>query len=175
MESRVTDGPGLGRYTPPPVDSGEPDPIVAVHLRDTPVRIWKRSAEHHDELMREMALLALADETNQDLPARLVELIDVLGRRYGGASERPEAERDAAIAAGVDRIDLITEVPASAGGAAAALGAMLLEVEEFCRDGDQLLTLAQPAVQAAFNAWYLEQFTTQCAGGEPTPWAGPWD
>ncbi|MDP3711768.1 MAG: hypothetical protein Q8R60_04710 [Mycobacteriales bacterium] len=174
MESRVTDGPGLGRYTPP-ADSAAPDPVVAVHLRDVPVRIWKRSAEHHDELMREMALLALADETSQALPARLVELIDVLGRRYGGASERPEAERDDAIAAGVDRIDLTTEVPASAGGAAAVLGALLLEVEEFCRDGDQLLTLAQPAVQAHFNAWYLEQFTTQCAGGDPTPWTGPWD
>lgn len=174
MESRVTHGPGLGRYTPP-ADTGAPEPVVSVRLLDVPVRIWKRSAEHHDELMREMALLALADSTHQDLPARLVELIDVLGRRYGGASERPEAERDAALAAGVDRISLVTEIPASAGGAAAALGEILLEVEEFCRNGDQLLTLAQPAVQAAFNAWYLEQFTTQCAGGEPTPWTGPWD
>lgn len=174
MESRVTDGPGLGRYTPPTATDA-PEPMATVHLRDVPVRIWKRSAEHHDELMREMALLALADTTSQALPARLVELIDVLGRRYGGASDRPEAARDEALAAGIDRIDLATEVPASAGEAAAALGAMLLEVEEFCRDGDQLLTLAQPAVQAAFNAWYLEQFTTQCAGGEPTPWTGPWD
>lgn len=172
--TRVEDGPGLGRYTPP-ADDASAGPPVAVHLRAVPVRIWKRSAEHHDELMREMALLALSDDTGRDLPARLVELIDVLGRRYGSTSERPEAARDEALAQGVDRIDLVVDIPASAGEAAAALGAMLREVEDFCRDGDQLLTLAQPAVQAAFNAWYLEQFRSQCAGGEPTPWPGPWD
>lgn len=173
MESRGDDGPGVG--STPPVESGAPEPVVTVHLRAVPVRIWKRSAEHHEELMREMALLALADTTGRELPARLVELVDVLGRRYGGARERPEVARDEALADGLDRIDLAVDLPASAGEAAAALGAVLREVEDLCRDGGQLLTLAQPAVQVAFTAWCLEQLQAQCAGTPPTPWTGPWD
>jgi hypothetical protein len=170
VAQQVGDGPALGRYTPD--DLG---PTVQVRLVDAPVRVWKRSSEHHDELMREMALLALAPESTHDLPKRLVELVDVLGKRYGGSSSRPELQRDAALEAGLDRTDVVLEVPQSAGGAAAELGAMLEEVEEFCRTGDRLLTVAQPQVQAAFNSWYLAQVIDQCAGAEPTPWPGPWD
>lgn len=151
------------------------DPSVAVYLRDVPVRIWKRSAEHHDEVMREMALLALSPTTGHDLPKRLVELVDLLGRRYAGASAQPEVERDAALAAGIDRIDIRFDVPASAGEAAAVLGAMMREVEEYCRTGNRLLTVVQPQLQADFNAWYLEQFTAQIGGADPTPWPGPWN
>lgn len=167
----MTDHPGLGRFTPDRADAA----TVVVHLRATPVRIWKRCADHFDELMREMALLALSPSATQDLPARLVELVDVLGRRYAGASDRPERERDEALAAGLDRIDVVNEVPRGAGEAAAQLGAILVEAEEFCRTGRDLLTLAQPPVQAAFNAWYLQEFVRQEAGLEPTPWPGPWD
>lgn len=162
--------PALGRYQP-----GDLGPLVQVYLRDVPVRIWKRSAEHHDEVMREMALLALAPESAHSLPTRLVELVDLLGRRYAEAAARPEVERDAALAADVDRIDLRFEVPSSAGAAAAALGAMMRDVEEYCRTGHRLLTIAQPRVQADFDAWYLEQFTAQTAGADPLPWPGPWD
>jgi hypothetical protein len=170
VEHRVTDGPALGRFTP----SGG-GPVVTVRLRDAPVRIWRRSSEHHDELMREMALLALAPEPAHDLPRRLVELVEVLGTTYAGASARPEQEREAALAAGLDRIDLAFEVPASAGEAAQALGAILREAEEFCRTGGALLTLAQPEVQERFNRWYLDEVSRQIAGEEPTPWSGPWD
>lgn len=160
---------------PDPDQPSDVDPLVTVYLRDTPVRIWKRCAEHHDEVMREMALLALAPEAAHDLPTRLVELVDLLGRRYAGASARQEAERDTALAAGIDRIDVSFEVPASAGQAALALGSMMREVEEYCRTGNRLLTLAQPHLQADFNAWYLQQFSAQVGGADPTPWPGPWD
>lgn len=170
MERHVTDGPALGRYTP---TAG--GPVVTVHLRDVPVRVWRRSAEHHDELMREMALLALAPDSTHDLPRRLVELVEVLGRTYGSARARPEQEREAALAAGLDRIDLAFDIPASAGEAAQVLGAILREAEEFCRTGDALLTLAQPEVQERFNRWYLDEVAGQIAGAPPTPWPGPWD
>lgn len=166
------DEPALGRYSP---DDASLGPVVAVRLLDVPVRVWKRAAEHHDELMREMALLALGPDMPHDLPQRLVELVELLGRKYAGASARPELERDAALAAGIDRVDITFEVPTAAGEAAATLGAMLAEAEEFCRDGDRLLTLAQPQVQSDFGVWYLEQFVNQIAGGAPVAWPGPWD
>ena len=168
MERHVTDGPALGRYTPQ-----DDSPVVQVRLLDVPVRVWQRSSEHHDELMREMALLALSPESTHDLPRRLVDLVELLGKTYAGASDRPAQQRDEALAAGVDRVDLVFDVPASAGEAAAALGAILREAEEYCRAGELLLTVAQPEVQERFNAWYLDEFTRQIAGEPPQAWDGP--
>jgi hypothetical protein len=146
--------------------------LVTVVLLDVPRRIWQRAAEHHDELMREMALLALAEDA-PDLPQRLTELVHVLGEQYGAATARPDDAREEALAAGLDRTDLSYEVPRSAGEDAAKMRAILDEAEEFCRD--TLLTLAQPKVQADFARWYVEEFVRQCAGEPPTPWPGPWD
>ena len=146
--------------------------LVTVVLRDAPLRIWQRAAEHHDELMREMALLALAADAPA-LPHRLTELVHVLGQQYGAASARPEDAREEALAAGLDRMDLTYEVPRSAGADAARMRAILDEAEEYCRD--VLLTLAQPQVQADFARWYVEEFVRQCAGEPPQPWPGPWD
>ncbi len=148
----------------------DPD-LVEVQLLQAPLIIWQRAAEHHDELMREMALLALSP-TNQDLPTRLLELVDVLGRQYGAAGTRPDEERDAAIAQGLDRVDLTYRVPRSSAGQAQRMRDLLEEAEEYCRA--DLLTLAQPQEQADFAHWYTDQFVQQCAGQPPTPWPGPW-
>lgn len=157
----------LGRYA----DDAH-DGLVTVQLLDAPVRLWQRAAEHHDELMREMALLALSD-TRPELPRRLLELVDVLGRQYGAAGGRPDEDRDAALAAGLDRADFRFAVPVSTAASARRLRDLLDEAEEFCRT--DLLTLAQPPEQAEFARWYIEQFVVQCAGGPATPWPGPWD
>lgn len=159
----------LGRY------GHEGGALVEIRLVDMPLRIWQRSTDHHDELMRELSLLALAPSSSRsDLPARLVELVDVLGRQYGAATARPDAERDAALARGLDRMDLVYTVPATVGVDARRLGDLMAECEDYCRS-EQLLTMPQPPVQVAFARWYLQEFETQAAGGDPTPWPGPWD
>ena len=160
-------GSPLGRFATDAADT-----TVTVVLRDVPLRIWARAAEHHDELMREMALLALSKD-GPDLPQRLTELVHVLGEQYGAASARPDEAREQALAAGLDRMDLSYDVPRSAGADAARMRAILDEAEEYCRD--QLLTLAQPPLQADFARWYVEEFVRQCDGLPPTPWPGPWD
>jgi hypothetical protein len=147
------------------------DSLVTVRLLQAPLTIWQRAAEHHDELMREMALLALSP-TKPELPTRLLELVDVLGHQYGAAGARPDAERDAAIARGLDRVDLTYLVPRSASEAAQRMRALLDEAEQYCRT--DLLTLAQPQLQADFARWYTDQFVLQCADHSPVPWAGPW-
>jgi len=160
-------GSPLGRFA-----SASSDTLVTVLLRDVPLQIWQRAAEHHDELMREMALLALAEDA-PELPQRLTELVNLLGQQYGAATARPDDAREEALAAGLDRIDLSYEVPQSAGADAAKMRAILDEAEEYCRD--VLLTLAQPQVQSDFARWYVNEFVRQCAGEAPEPWPGPWD
>ena len=157
----------LGRYA-----ADAADDVVTVQLLAAPLKVWRRAKEHHDELMREMALLALS-RGEQELPSRLLELVDVLGRQYGAAGGKPDAERDAAMAAGLDRIDLTYQIPRSATSDAARMRALLDEAEAYCEV--ELLTLAQPEVQARFSRWYMDQFVSQAAGEPPTPWPGPWD
>ena len=156
----------LGRYA-----GEEHDALVPVLLLQAPLVIWQRTAEHHDELMREMALLALSP-TNQELPTRLLELVDVLGNQYGAAGARLDEDREAARARGLDRIDLRYEVPRSSAASAQRMRDLLDEAEQYCRT--DLLTLAQPQAQADFARWYIDQFVRQCAGNPPTPWPGPW-
>jgi hypothetical protein len=160
-------GNPLGRYA-----SDVHDGSVEVRLLAAPLRIWARAAEHHDELMREMALLALAP-SNPALPTRLLELVELLGNRFGAAGQRPDDVRDTALAEGRDRLDLTFHVPSSTAVDARRMRDLLAEAEEYCRT--DLLTLAQPPVQAAFARWYIEQFVEQTAGLPATPWPGPWD
>jgi hypothetical protein len=147
--------------------------LVEVRLLRFPLQLWARAREHHDELMREFALLALSSEpVRDDVPVRLQALIDALGRRYGPAVEASNAERDQAWSRGDTTCDLVYQVPRSARHACLQLSALLDEADRFCRAGDKLLTLAAPPDVLAFRRWYLDEFVRQIDGRDPTPWAG---
>ena len=76
----------LGRFDPDVSDG-----LHEVHLRNLPLRLLAAGREHHDEVMREFAMMALDESTaDHHAPARLLELVDILGRRYGAATARPE-------------------------------------------------------------------------------------
>ena len=164
-------GSPLGRYAGKVSDT-DTATTVSVVLLDVPLRVWQRASEHHDELMREMALLALAPDPPV-LPQRLTELVQLLGQTYGAAGARPDDDREAALAQGRDRLDLRYEVPRSAGADAARFRALLDEAEEYCRS--ELLTLAQSEVEGAFSRWYIDEFVRQTSGEPPRAWPGPWD
>jgi len=170
------------------VDSGEPqrsplgryDPDVSdatyeVRLLNVPVRLLVAGREHHDDVMREFAMLALVEDMDAEhTPKRLLELVDVLGRRYAAAAARPDAEVDAAIVRGETSIDLVYQVPAHVQDAADELAALMAEADEFCRER-RLLSLARPALVVEFSQWYLDEFRRQIAGEPPRPWDGPTD
>jgi hypothetical protein len=158
----------LGRYDVT-ADTG----LFEVRLLNVPLRLLAASREHHDEVMREFAMLALDEGlASHPVPARLLELIDILGRRYGAASERPDAEVDAALARGDISIDLVYPVPDHVTDAAAQLEALMAEADEFCRQR-QMLALSRPPLQVQFARWYLDEFRRQIAGEPPRPWDGP--
>jgi hypothetical protein len=169
----VTEASPLGRYaarTPPSADA-----LVTVRLLRVPVRLLEAGREHHDNLMREFRLLALAgDHAGRPGPARLVELTQLLGVRYGNAAARRDGDVDAALERGDDTVDLVYQVPAEVAGPLRELDALMTEADEFCRDEHLLTVQRSPAVRA-FTAWYLAQFINQIAGADAVAWDGPLD
>src|SRR3954470_15537985 len=156
----------LGRYDDDPAQ----DDLHEVRLIGLPVRLMAASREQHDGLMREFALLALGGPSGRaDIPARLVELIQILGVRYGHAAARPDELVDDAIARGHDTIDLTYTVPAHVVDAADTLDALMREADDFCLS-EELLTLARSEVMVTFAKWYLDEFRRQIAGLPPRPW-----
>lgn len=143
-----------------------------VHLIEFPLAVYRQAQEHADELVREFSLIALAEaeQPNPTVPARLLELVKALTDEYGGVTTEVELERDKALAAGLESIDLTYRLPPAAAEASLALGAMLDEADEFCRSGGALLTLATPPEAKRFRDWYLQEFASQLTGGKPTPW-----
>ncbi len=146
-----------------------------VRLLNLPVRLVALARERHDELLREFSLLALSDDPRQaDLPARLLELIEVLGVQYATARARPDAIVDEAIAAGKDAVDVTYVVPGSVVEAAARLESLMAQSDEFCAS-ERLLTLPRSKPQRDLADWYLGEFRRQVAGDDPHPWDGPFD
>jgi hypothetical protein len=144
--------------------------LYEVRLLGFPLRLHALALEHHEELVREFQLLALDPGSAHSVPRRLVDLVAELTAAYGAFTDTANADRDAAAARGEERVDLTYVVPASAAAAAAQLGRMLDEADEFCRDGDRLLTLASSPETAALRHWQLSEFAAQVEGAEPTPW-----
>jgi hypothetical protein len=149
------------------------DELVTIHIRGLPVPLHAQSQAHSDELMREFRLVAeqMHQEGSHGLPRRLVELVSALEGQYSTFTEAQEDALDRAIRAGDETIDLTYELPAAIGEGVAALGAILDEVDELCRQGQYLLTLATPPELVAYRHWFLDEFTRQIAGEAPVAWA----
>ena len=150
--------------------------LVQAHLLELPVPLAARAQEHWQELLREFTLISSdasehGAESGQHVPARLLELVDVLTQQFGGMNTAAEDRLEAAIATGQRVVhDHVLEVPPAAGPAAQALGAMIDEAEEYCRRGQHLLTLAASPELVAYRRWYLEQVVDQLEGKPPVPW-----
>ena len=168
--SRSSEPSPFGRYD----DSSGDDTMHEVRLLNMPVRLLAAGRQHHDELMHEFAVLAVSLEDRSSVPVRMLEMIDVLGTRYGRAADRPDTLVDEAIARGDEKVDLTYQVPAHVVEAADALERMMNEADQFCEQ-EQMLTLARSEVQKRVAQWYLDEFRRQIAGEPPRPWDGPYD
>jgi hypothetical protein len=160
----------LGRY-----DSSRTDDEQSheVRLLRVPVRLLAEARAHHDELMHEFAMLAVAEpDRSGTVPHRLLDLIETLGNLYGATASRPDALIDQALADDVATLDLTYEVPAHVVTAADRLEALLVEADEFC-GSEQLLTLPRPPLLRDLAHWYLDEFRRQVAGEPACPWTGP--
>jgi hypothetical protein len=148
--------------------------LITVQIVGLPTHLQVEAQQQTDELSRELMLVAEQMRqrgTTGELPVRFVELVASLSGRYAIFTAEQEAQLNAAIAAGQPTIDLTYTLPASAAAAAGALNGILDEADEYCRQGQLLLTLATPAPLVRYRRWFLDQFVDQAAGAAPVAWA----
>ena len=146
-----------------------------VRMLQLPVQVWAASQEHHDELLREFALMTAGLEDRDGeappVPVRLLRLVEQLTASFAGSSDEQEALLFAAAARGDEVLDVLEfALPEAAGPACVQLEQMLDEADDYCRAGDHLLTLSTPDELRLFRSWYLAQVREQLAGAPPEPW-----
>jgi len=154
------------------------DGLKTVQVLRFPLPVSARSTQHFDEVMREFALITLDTERAREktdsarrVPERLLALVDELTKNFSAFTAAVTADREEAAARGDQEIDLIYHVPASAAEACHQLEALLEEVDDFCRSGQHLITLATSPESLAFRQWYLSEFTGQIEKGRtPVSW-----
>jgi membrane carboxypeptidase/penicillin-binding protein PbpC len=150
------------------------DDTFEARVLQMPVRVWARSQEQHDALMREFALMSVPpEEEAQDrhLPTRLTQLMETLTAQFEGVATEQEQQLFDAAAAGVDVIDeMVYRMPRAVAPASRVLGEMLDEADEYCRQGQHLLTLAADEELVRFRWWLLDQFIEQADGKPPVAW-----
>jgi hypothetical protein len=150
------------------------DDVFEARMLALPVRIWARSQEQHDALMREFALMSVPTEEadrQRHVPSRLTQLIDTLTADFAGIATEQENKLFEASNAGVEVIDeLVYRMPRAVAPASKELGEMLDEADDYCRQGKHLLTLAADEELVRFRWWYLDQFIDQADGKPPVAW-----
>ena len=155
------------------VDDALAEDLITVEIVGLPVDVQLEAQQKTDELTRELVLVAEQLRQEGDsaaLPVRFVELVGTLSTRYSMFTAEQEQQLRTAIETGAERLDMTYRVPRSAATAAAHLGDILDEVDEYCRRGKLLLTLATPQKLVTYRRWFLDQFVSQAAGGPPVSW-----
>jgi hypothetical protein len=146
--------------------------LSEVHLLQFPVRIWTQAREQNDALLREFALITTGGGGEQHgVPARLLALLESLDVRFAGVSSAQELVLNEAAEAGrLVLEDLTYRVPSEVVEATIALGALLEEADDYCEEGQHLLTVAATPEVIRFRRWFLQQFVEQIAGKPATSW-----
>jgi Histidine kinase-like ATPase domain len=145
---------------------------VRVELLGMPVQVFAHQRLWFDELRRELRLLALSHGTDHRVSTVAQEVQELTvqveqERRLARGVDR----LDEAIAAGLDRVDLVYDVPASAPATMGRLLGVLEDADGLSRDL-RLLTPSPTAQLVALRAWYLGEFARQGRGEPPRPWPG---
>ena len=144
--------------------------LIEVRLLELSLTDFAESSAHHAELFREFALILNCEPSpRQELPGRLLAVVEELTERFGGFTAAPQGELQAALERGDATIDLTFHVPAQVKEAALRLGELLAAADRYCQEGE-LLTVAPPAGAVRFRDWYLREFVAQIDGEPPTPW-----
>jgi hypothetical protein len=176
VTSRADRQPILGQRAPAASEEREQRDVRMMGL---PVALFLRTQEHHDELVREFTLMAIRESATDGrskartvLPARLRELIDILGRRFDASTSRADMELQAAVERGDATVDLTYRVRSGVVAELVTSTELMDDADEFCRQ-EKLLTLPRDAAMVAFGRWYNREFLRQIDGLPPTPWDGP--
>lgn len=144
-------------------------------LRDFPLRVWSRSRQHSDEVMREFMLMLEGERSGQtslDVPRALVDLASMFTTQFGPLLDQLYATREQALAEGRDRMDSEVALVPGTPELLTRVREVMEAVDEYCRTGD-LLTLERDKTQRQLFDWTLAELVAQYEGREPTAWPGP--
>ncbi|MCU1588172.1 MAG: hypothetical protein JWN31_1665 [Frankiales bacterium] len=148
--------------------------LVEVHMLGLPVPLAAKTRQHFEGLMREFELIAAGSSHGQsahEVPVRLTQLVEALTGQFAGINTEADERLEDAIEAGIEEIeDHVLVLPIEAAEASVALGAMIDEADDYCRQGEHLLTLGSPPDCIAYREWYLGQVVGQLAGESPVAW-----
>jgi anti-sigma regulatory factor (Ser/Thr protein kinase) len=150
-------------------DEGAEGRIVAVRLRDAPVKLFLGYRDRFFDLKREMTLIALGGRGNT-IAHRLVALSRKLEAFQPSQDAAMRRVEQAAIE-GFDRIDLTIEVPVALAPDILEFRQLLIRANEFSLE-EMLLTLAAGPQEQALRSWYLGELAAQASGEAAVPWPG---
>lgn len=162
-------------------------PVADVSLLRMPPTLWLAARQHHDSLLRELALYRAA---RPELPLEEHQLAQADAARTT-ISSTLEAQLARMRLQGVQRlplpeghpsplpllpasVDLVVPVPHTAGATFAVLQDVLDAAEQLALHGELLVTPGLPEV-VAVRDWACEQVISQLSGGSPLPWPGAED
>lgn len=150
----------------------EESTLAQVRLIGVPLRVRARASEHEQDLLRELALVRLSADADglSSAPSRLLDIADELRLNYGSAGAQATAEMEAAFDRGESSADVVYTIPRAVQPVLRRAARTLQEAEEFCRQGQYLLTLASPPDVVAYRAWVFDEFDRQIDGEHPVPW-----
>ena len=175
----------LGDFTGREQDTQDETGTVAVVLRSMPPTLWLAAREHHDALLREIALLRTADTeggwaSSSDLAAadrarstisRALQAELQRVRESGGAEVPLPGYHAGALPPVPAALDLEVVVRREDVEAFAQLQDVLDEGERLARAGQLLVRPGLPEI-VAVRDWAAEQVIAQAAGAPPAPWPG---
>lgn len=150
----------------------EPERLVSVVLLGMPAQVFSSYRAWYAEIRRELRLLSFSHAADYPAAAELAEIALQAERERRQATGITAL--DAAIEAGVDRVDLEYLVPASSAETMSRLADLLDRVDEFCREHDLLTMAAAPQI-VELRRWYMGEFARQAVGHDPVPWPGSYD
>jgi hypothetical protein len=133
------------------------------------LKVGVRARQHRESLLREFAIIAIGGGDQADVPKRLLEIAQLHDERYSGLNPEADYAVDAAIERGEEFIDFVVSVPEQIKQDTVDLAPVLIEVDEYCRNG-ALLTLSPPDDVRAFWIWFLSEFVLQLSGEPPRAW-----
>lgn len=140
--------------------------LVEVLVPRVPVEAWKRSSAHQDAIKREFDIM-MADLPDGSVPHQLTDLIKRFRERFSGYSDPTWEDMYAAAERGDQEVSLVFKVPRETSAAAVQLEEMLEKVDDYCRAGEDLLSLATPPELVSFRRWFLGEFVRQIDHGLP--------
>lgn len=142
---------------------------VDVELVDMPVPAARRALDHHDELLRELALVSLNGGGAPHLSDRLLVLAERVRDQFAPLLRPLRQELAAAAARGDRDCRLTVTLPAELRAATVDFAALHAETEGLARRG-RLLTLVPDHEAVCWRSWLLGQLASQIGGAAPVPY-----